>query len=214
MMKKIMMLIVAFIFPLVAHAGDGLIQSLEGKVWVNGKLADTSTEIHFGDSVMTGGLSHVTILLDGNVYRIANSSKLTLPENRKEITLDMIYGAILAVFRHDAHKTIFTPTAVLGVRGTGLYLSERDEETHLCACYGDIEFADAANPQHQKHIHAEYHQIVVLDHESGEFSINQKMVGHSDENLHELEKMADRTPPVSFVAANKLRNTVSDTPAN
>ena len=207
-MLKLVMFIVFLLSPMAVFAqADGEIHELEGKVWVNGKLANLETEIHFGDQVMTGGLSHVVIKLDGSVYRIANSSKLTLPEGKENVSLNFLYGAFLAVFRHDVHKTIHTRAAILGVRGTGLYLSDRGNETHLCACYGDIDFFDASNPENKRHIHAEYHHLASLDHKTGKFKTNLRMTGHTDEDLFVLEELVGRTPPETFRVERKIFNT-------
>ncbi len=206
-MLKVVMFIVVLLSPMAVFAqGDGEIHELEGKVWVNGKPASMETEIHFGDLIMTGGLSHVVIKLDGSVYRVANSSKLRLPEGKENISLQFLYGAFLAVFRHNTHKTIHTRAAILGVRGTGLYLSDRGDETYLCACYGDIDFLDAKKPENQRHIHAEYHHQVSLDHKTGKFKEKVRMVGHNDEDLFVLEELAGRTPPETFRVERKTFN--------
>ncbi len=207
MYKSIFVLMALILLPASALAqGNGMIHALDGKVWINGVAADKNSDIHFGDQIITAGLSQVTISLDGSVYRIASSSKLTLPEGREEVSVGLLYGAFLAVFRRNIPKTVRTRTAVMGVRGTGIYLSERDRETYLCACYGDIDFIDAMNEGNQGHVHATYHQVVTLDHESRVFNSEQLMLEHTDADLFELEAIAGRAPPETFSASYQNDN--------
>jgi len=210
MYKKVLVFVFFTMTPaLVMAAGDGKIHAIYGKVWVNGKSADKSTNIHFGDQVITAGLSRVTLSLDGSVYRIASSSKLTLPQGSENIALKFLYGAFSAVFRRRVQKTIYTNTAVLGVRGTGIHMSSRKQETYLCTCYGDIDFVDALDESNQAHIHAAHHNAIVFKHDSREIIGNQAMLDHVDEDLFALEALADRTPPETFLAGQEFLNRLS-----
>ena len=207
-MYKKFILIGLLLFPFQVFAEDGYIFDLQGAVLVNGKIAEKDTTITFGDEIITGGHSRIGLRLDGNVYRLGSRSHLTLPEGTTNITFNFIFGSLLAVFRHDSHKTIHTTTGVLGVRGTGAYLQVGSEETYLCTCYGDIDFMDNENVQNAAHIHALYHNAITFTHSSRAFGLNQPLLGHVSEDMQALEAQADRNCPLSFVPENASENSV------
>lgn len=209
MFQTIIALVIFLIIPITAQAaGGGTIYNLHGKVWINGQEADRHTPIHFGDKILTGTKSRITIELDGSVYRMTGRSRLTLPEGSKNIALHLLYGKLLAVFRHNSHKTIYTSTAVLGVRGTGIYLNSEHDQTYLCTCYGDIDLTDRDNEKYQAHVHATHHNAIVFDHDSRQVKGNQPMLEHVDADLFELEALASRTPPKRFETIDKSGNSL------
>jgi hypothetical protein len=195
-----------FVSPAFA-AGDGVIFDIQSPVLVNGKIATTDTPIHFGDDIITGSRGRISIRLAGNVYRVGTSSHLKLPETTKNFTLNFFFGSILAVFRHDTRKTVRTRTAVLGVRGTGLFLNIDKQQTYLCTCYGDVEFQDQENKNNIRHIHSEYHNIIALNHESRTFT-SESMKGHQTSDLFELESEVERAPPATFKVEHERNNKV------
>lgn len=207
-MKKIVFLFSLILMPAVAGAAEGRIHQLLGNAWINGKPAMAQSAIHFGDKILTGAGSSVTIVLDENVYRLGPRALFTLPRVDARGVMRLFYGAVLAVFRHQSVKTIFTPTSVLGVRGTGLYLDAGSRETYLCLCYGDVDFSDNENPANSVAIHADYHQAVIFEHDSREIRRGNSIDGHADAELFELEALAGRTPPAAFLSANAPRNSV------
>jgi hypothetical protein len=189
-------------------ASDGYIYDFMPPVLINGKIASKHSPIHFGDEIITGSRGRIAIKLDGNVYRMGHQSHLLLPkEDKDNIIVNFIFGSLLAVFRHDAHKEIRTRTAVLGVRGTGLYLQEDNHETYLCTCYGDVDFADKDDAENFARIHADYHNAVDFNHHSHRFS-KRTMINHDTPELVELETYASRLPPKTCAIEFAVNNTV------
>lgn len=207
-MKKIVFLLGLIMVPAVAGAAEGRIHQLLGQAWINGKPAMTQSAIHFGDKILTGAGSSVTIVLDENVYRLGPRALFTLPRIDARGVMRLFYGAMLAVFRHRSDKRIYTPTTVLGVRGTGLYLDAGYRETYLCLCYGDVDFTDNENAANSVVIHADYHQAVIFDHNSREIRRGNSIDGHADGDLFELEALAARTPPATFMPGNASQNSL------
>jgi len=206
-MHKTILVILALLFmPSVALAADGKIYSLHGDVWINGFHVNENTPIHFGDRVLTGAKANIMIVLDENVYRLGSRALFTLPSAQKRGTLSLLYGELLAVFRHNSNKTLYTKTAVLGVRGTGLYLNSKYDETYLCLCYGDVDLTDVKDANNQAHIHAEHHNAIVFNHQSRKVKGNQPLLGHVDHDLYELEALAGRISPESFKPDHKDAN--------
>jgi len=208
MFKTILVTLILFYASSAFAADEGVIYDFKSPVLINGKLANKNSPVTFGDEIITGSRGRIGLRLAGNVYRVGNRSHLTLPKTEKNFTLNFFFGSVLAVFRSDTPKTIRTHTSVLGVRGTGLYLNVDSEQTFLCTCYGDIEFKDKENEENVRHIHGEYHNIVVLNHQTRAFS-SQAMKGHKTSDLFELEALANRTPPPTFTVEHEKNNQVS-----
>ena len=208
MFKIIFLCSALLLFSSSAIAADGMIYHFKGPVLINGKLASANTPIHFGDEVLTGDKAYITLKLDGSVYRMGSRSRLALPETKENFTLNLFFGSVLAVFRRDTTKTIRTRTAVLGVRGTGLFLNEDNEQTYLCTCYGDIVFSDKRDATNTAHIHAEYHQVIAFNHHTKTFT-KPAMVGHVTQDLFDLEALAERIPPTTFAVDFHANNKVA-----
>ncbi|MDX8387618.1 MAG: FecR domain-containing protein [Ghiorsea sp.] len=167
-----------------------------------------NASVGFGDEVLTGSYGRIGIRLDDNAYRIGSRSRLKLPKEKRGFTLNLFFGSVLAVFRHDTQKTIRTPTAVLGVRGTGIYLSVGNKETYLCTCYGDIDFVDHENENNTAHIHAKHHNAITFNHGSGVFSVSQPLLNHISGDLYNLEAIAGRVSPETFTPENSIESSV------
>ena len=50
-------------------------------------------------------------------------------------SLRLVTGKLLSVFGKSRHS-ISTPTATIGIRGTGVYVEADPEESYVCTCYG------------------------------------------------------------------------------
>lgn len=193
----------------VLAAGDGFIYAFEAPVLINGKVADQQTPISFGDRILTGSRGSITIKLDGNVYRLGHRSRLTLPENTPNTSLSFFFGSLLAVFKHNSDKTIYTKTAVLGVRGTGAYLEIDNQQTYLCTCYGDIDFSDATDEKNVAHIHSLYHNAITFDHQERRIQGMQPLRNHTTAELADLETNASRQMPETCDPNNTQYNTLN-----
>ncbi|MCF6208950.1 MAG: FecR family protein, partial [Ghiorsea sp.] len=133
-MLKTILFTLCLSYASTALAADGAIYLLKGPVLINGHLASKDTPIHFGDEVLTGDKARIIMKLDGSVYRMGGRSRLALPEQTENFTLNVFFGSVLAVFKRNTPKTIHTKTAVLGVRGTGVFLNVDHDQTYLCTC--------------------------------------------------------------------------------
>ena len=120
---------------------------VRGEARVNGRQAKRGMEVKAGDVVTTG--------TDGElVFVIARDAMLVRADSRVEIAgragalletgLRIATGAVLSVFEPGGRKRIRTPTATIGIRGTGIYVELRSDRTYVCTCYGvaDLESVD------------------------------------------------------------------------
>lgn len=174
-------------------------RKIEGTVKINGQPAQIGSLLKSGDVVTTGSDSMA-------VFVVGTSAFLVREKSRFEVTitsdgdsnigsvdaLDMIEGKIMWVLRKKSRR-ITTPTAVVGVRGTGIYIEAGQEKTYVCTCYGTTDLSAKAVPSVNEKIKTSYH-------ESPRYIYRGKIetapvINHTDKELIMLESLVRRKPP-------------------
>lgn len=110
--------------------------------------------------------------------------------------LRLLGGAVLSVFG-SGKKKIKTPTAIIGIRGTGTYLEVVDRETYLCTCYGKTEITSNDDPSVTENISTRHHEEPRFIRNTAQGVIIKKapVRNHSDAELIMLESTVGRKPP-------------------
>ena len=167
------------------------IHSLRGSVKINGKTAQPGDLVRRGDSITTGADGQVTLVIERDAFLLRENTQVTFGEEALKQAFRLITGKILAVFAKGEHR-ILTPTASIGIRGTGGYLEAVEaERTYFCLCYGETEVETDSGK------HAVYH---TSHHESPRYLYRDKlavapMLNHTDAELIMLEGLVGRYPP-------------------
>lgn len=179
------------------------IYRLSGRVLVNGKPADAATRIGPRDTIETAAGAEIVFAVGPDAYILRGGSKLVLATQpgQSEVAnlLRVLAGKVLAVFGRGVHN-IETPTATLGIRGTGVYIEGDPEQTYLCICYGSAALAARNN--------RDSHETIVSKHHDARYILNQAATGqyirpapfinHTDVELMLIEALVGRTPPFAF----------------
>lgn len=193
------------------------IYELRGDVLVNGSAASLETFIGTGDKVQTGENSFIIfvvgkdafILRSNSVLEIGADKESGLSEEIKRITVNtlrVVTGKLLSVFGKQRH-TIQTPTAVIGIRGTGVYVESVPDESYVCTCYGTTNITSANDPRISETIVSTHHsapRYVLAESKRGNIIRPAPFKNHSDEELLLIETLVGRTTP--FVVPGGLRN--------
>ena len=188
------------------------IHELEGDVRVNGKPARVGLTIQPGDVVETGPDSRVVFLAGDDVFLLRDNTRLAVsggPESAKNGAIDYLKvanGKVLSVFGR-GRKGIRTDTAVIGVRGTGLYIEARSTHTYVCACYGKVEMAALAAPDHRIQVSTRHHEQPRYIYAGGRERLigPAPMMNHTDAELIFLESLAGRKPPFVGSSVKKYK---------
>ncbi len=184
------------VIPAVAGAAPRVwarVLDIEGELWIAEKPASVGSTGRIGDEVRTGPNSAATIKLrDDSVLLLRSNTRLTLSEKEEPGTLDLLIGAVLAVFSEGPH-TINTPTTVTGVRGTGLYLMvESPTTTYACVCFGTVDFHAKADPSVKTTLMADHHKAIRMSEKDGQALIEEAgMEGHGDDEVERLKGLLD-----------------------
>lgn len=129
----------------------GVVEYLEGRVTVNGVVADFGQEVPLGAWVQCGPNAYVDIVFDQhNVFRLGENTVAEISLGREKQEVDLRFGTLAAVFDRvrrlagDDSFRVRTPTAIGGVRGTSFFFKVVDaNETYVCTCNGTVDWADA-----------------------------------------------------------------------
>lgn len=115
--------------------------------------------------------------------------------------LRLLTGALMGVFgkRPGAEQyRISTPTATIGIRGTGIYAESEPDRTYLCTCYGSTQIAPAGHEHQSAQVTASHHdhpRWVLPEPAEGHRIVPAPMYNHNDLELMTLEALVGREAP-------------------
>jgi hypothetical protein len=181
------------------------IYRLSGKVTVNGKDATLDTVIGPNDSIQTGPNSEIVFVVGGNAMILRSDSQLNLAGEQKESSflisaMRLLTGKILSVSRNQP-TTIRSPTATIGIRGTGWYMEADPELTYFCTCYGVTDIAASKDFNSKETVAATHHDkplYITADGSSGQNLRAAGFKNHTDMELMLIESLVGRTTPFVF----------------
>lgn len=182
------------------------IYGLSGDVLVNNQKATLSTPIKSGDTLQTGKNSEVIFVVNSHSMILRGDSNLVIQPPESSIGslviggLRLLSGKLLSVSRNSPMR-LSTPTATVGIRGTGFYIESDPEQTYFCTCYGATEVQANDDPQSKESITASHHDrpvYIVKDGGAGKNIRNAPFLNHSDQELALIETLVGRTTPFVF----------------
>jgi hypothetical protein len=190
---------------LAARTQPGGMVMIKGEVLVNGSAATTGTRVAAGDRVVTaaGGLAVFVVGKDAFLLR-QNSELHTAGGGVLIASLRLVTGKLLSVFGN-GRRSITTPTATIGIRGTGIYLEVEAERSYVCTCYGVVDLQASNLPAARETVRTTHHDAPRYVYAHGEMPIKMievaPVINHSDAELIMLEGLVGRKPP--FVGSGR-----------
>lgn len=173
------------------------IYSLNGELRINGKLATTDTAIGSNDTLVTGSGSQAIFVVGKDAFILRENSELQLSGNNLLVDgLRLVTGALLSVFGKSRHHLV-TPTATVGIRGTGLYVEAQSDLSYVCTCYGTTVIGAAANPANTETIESKHHDAPRYVYADGRIR-PAPFLNHTDEELMLIETLVGRTTPFAL----------------
>ena len=180
-----------------AERANAIVRSihlLEGTVHVNGIKATKDTQITANDTIKTAKNGRVVFTVQHDAFILRNNSELTLSGNDLLVSgLRLLTGKMLAVFGKSKHQ-ISTTTAVLGIRGTGVYVEASPELTYFCTCYGVTEIRGINDASFVEIVNSKHHDAPKYITQKGEIK-PAPFINHTDEELMLIESLVGRTTP-------------------
>ncbi len=180
---------------------------VSGRAWVNGNRADTNTSIKPGDTVKTAMDSEIVFVVGDHAMLLRGGSHLVIEPHENSTLgsllikgLTLLSGKLLSVSRNKGMR-IQTPSATIGIRGTGVYLEAGPDKTYFCTCYGEVDVVSNNDATSKETVLSSHHdkplyiygngqpgQCIHVAHRSGK-------PNHSDQELILAEALVGRVPP-------------------
>ncbi|WP_145987911.1 hypothetical protein [Sulfurivermis fontis] len=174
------------------------IYRLQGTVRVNGRPVDETTLITLGDVVETGADGMVIFAVGSDVFMVKANSRYEVQGSNGVVQLcRLVTGAVLQVFGQGARR-LESGDAVIGVRGTAVYMEARRDESYVCTCYGEAELSSRSDPQLRETVRTTHHETPrwFRRGSDGRPRIEPApVINHTDDELILLESLVNRTPP-------------------
>jgi hypothetical protein len=183
---------------------DQSVFRIDGKVLVNGAAAAVDTRIPANATIETGPASELVFVVGDNAMLMRADSRLALEAASGGTTLTgfkLQAGRLLSVFATGKPKQLTTPTASIGITGTGVYLEADAEQTYFCTCYGVSQVASVRDPQSRETVASAHHDrplYIVASGAGAGYIRNAKFINHTDQELMLIETLVGRTPPFNF----------------
>jgi hypothetical protein len=181
---------------------SGVIHELSGDVYINKHIADKSSVIQSGDRISVAYSGRLVFSMGEDSYLLQEGSSLEVESHDNVVVsgLRLLTGGLLAVFGTRKNPTkIYTRTATIGIRGTGVYLNSQPEQLYFCTCYGatDLHLGNShSSHSHTEHIQATHHKAFDISGHSEKTMHMQatQVIGHTDDELRLLEQYSGRKP--------------------
>lgn len=179
------------------------IQVLEGDVRINDVQALVGSLVNIGDTVATGMDGKTIFVVQRSVYLLRENTRLTLSEQPDKSAKDkmisvlrLLNGKVLSVFGKGKRR-LETSTAVIGVRGTAVYLESDPAKTYVCTCYGRAEIRSRVDESIRESVRTFHHEKprFVFGEGASQLLVEAPVFNHTDEELIMLESMVGRVPP-------------------
>lgn len=173
------------------------IYSLQGGLHINGQLATIDSVIGSNDTLVTGPGSQAIFVVGKDAFILRENSQLQLSgDNLLVDGLRLVAGALLSVFGK-SHHSVATPTAVVGIRGTGLYVEAQPDFSYVCTCYGTTVIDAVADPSRTENIKSKHHDAPRYVYDDGRIQ-PAPFINHTDEELMLIETLVGRTTPFAL----------------
>lgn len=172
------------------------IHSLKGEVLINGRPASVGQAVPPGATVTTRPGAEAVYVIGQEAFLQRENSVVRFGADATKEFFRVVSGKLLTVFGK-GRKTLVTPTATIGIRGTGCYIEAEAKSVYFCLCYGEAEVRPTADPEKVERIVTHYHDHPIRIHHDDRMPTMEgaKVINHTDVELTLLENLTGRWPP-------------------
>jgi hypothetical protein len=179
---------------------------VQGDARVNDKPAQRGMEVKPGDIITTGPGAELVVVVGRDAFLVRAQSRVELDGDTAGLLvrgLRVVTGALLSVFEPGKEKQIRTPTATIGIRGTGIYVEIDGARTYVCTCYGEAELVPVDDPAAAESVRTAHHDEPRYIYPRGMPRMIEKapVVNHTDAELIMLEGLVGRTVPFAYASS-------------
>jgi hypothetical protein len=166
---------------------------LRGDVHVNGANAQQGGELRAGDTVRTQPGAEIVFVVRNDAFLVRQNAEVSVVASG----LRVVTGAVLSVFAPGQPKEIRTSTAVIGIRGTAVYIEAEAQRTYACTCYGEAVLTPIAQPAAAETVRTTHHEAprYIMGSGAPQMVTAAPVINHTDAELILLEGLVGRQPP-------------------
>jgi len=148
-----------------------------------------------GNDLVTGGDGLAVFAVGQDAFLVRRNTRVSW----FAAGLRIVTGAVLSVFQPGRRKEIRTGTAVIGIRGTGIYIEAEPQRTYACTCYGTAELQPLADPAARETVRTRHHEQprYIMAAGAPQLLVRAPVINHTDAELTMLEALVQRRPPFS-----------------
>ena len=174
---------------------------IKGPVGVDDIRASIGMNIKPGHTVMTGIGGEAVYIIGPDAFLQREKTKITFEESGGAQFMRIVTGSILSVIgkgrdNRPRNLQIATPTATIGIRGTGCYIEAEEARTYFCLCYGEAEVTPKGDPKLKETIQTKHHEHpIYINASGGQMMAPANVINHTDDELIMLENAVGRWPP-------------------
>lgn len=172
------------------------IRRSSGKVTINGTTAHEGMQVRPGDNIVTAAASEAVYVIGHDAFMQRAETSVSFGDSAAAGVLRVISGKLLSVFGK-GERSIVTPTATIGIRGTGCYIEAEAERVYFCLCYGAADLVPTAAPAERELIRTTHHDhplYVYNDMKMPKMMVPADVINHTDAELILLESLVGRLP--------------------
>ncbi len=177
------------------------LQIAQGDVRINGSAAVQGSLVRPGDAVSTGTDALALFVVGQDAFLMRADSRAEFSGTDLALNaLRLLTGKLLGVFATGQGKRLDTPSATIGIRGTGAYLEVEEGRTYFCLCYGSAEIATIGGEARDAYetTHHESPRYIYGDRRE-QAIVPANVSNHTDAELIMLEALVGRSPPQGFM---------------
>lgn len=169
------------------------VRRLSGEVLVNGKPAQPGMPIRAGDTLKTGPDGEIIFVAGSDAMLVRRQTSASLLKDG----LRIVTGAVLSVFAPGERRQIQTGTAVIGIRGTAVYVEAEPSRSYVCTCYGEAVLEPRADPAARETVRTMHHEQprYIMAKGAPQMMMRAPVINHTDAELEMLESLVGRKPP-------------------
>jgi hypothetical protein len=181
---------------LAAGSVEEGIYRVRGDARVNGERAQQGMRVRPGDAVATLAGGEVVFVINRDAFLLRANSRLEVGSAAADV-FRVVTGALLSVFQPAVRKTLRTPTATIGIRGTGIYVESEADRTYACTCYGEAELVPNDEPAARETVQTRHHDQprYIMAKGAPQMIMQAPVINHTDAELILLESLAGRSVP-------------------
>ena len=182
-------------------------RQIEGEVLLNGRRVSSEqmkgpegVSVPSDASISTGAQASAVFVIGRDAFLMRENSRVELNPNlldrkKNEISgFNLRSGAILSVFARNK-RTLRTLSALIGIRGTGVYIETDSDKTYVCTCYGTSYMQVIDSPEINETVTTLYHDQPRSIYSREKRIDHAPVINHSDQELILLERLVGRVPP-------------------